>query len=178
MARFKNHLFVVLGFVFAGAIGAAFGTGTAQAVVSTLVSVVNPTTSPVLNSSVDEPGRDPYQFTVQSQPCFVHSCSVTSPTIPAGKRLVIQQYSIAGVVTGASFLEAALGLNATTVSFFAPPAFGNLFAFDPVVLAYADAGSTVSVSVNTDGGFGTSAFFSVTGYLVDCTVSHCAPIAP
>jgi len=45
MTRFKNYLVVILGFAFAGAIGASFGRGTAQAVVSTLVSVVNPTTA-------------------------------------------------------------------------------------------------------------------------------------
>jgi len=57
MGRFKNYLLVVLGFAFAGAIGAAFGTRTAQAVVATLVEVVNPTTSPVASLNVTDPGR-------------------------------------------------------------------------------------------------------------------------
>jgi hypothetical protein len=59
MSRIRTYLLVTIGFAFAGMIGAAFGTGTAQAVVSTLVSVVNPSTSPVQTSSVNvtDPGR-------------------------------------------------------------------------------------------------------------------------
>jgi len=42
MSRVRTYLLVVVASALAGMIGAAFGTGTAQAVVSTLVSVVTP----------------------------------------------------------------------------------------------------------------------------------------
>ncbi|HET8907728.1 MAG TPA: hypothetical protein VFN11_12270, partial [Ktedonobacterales bacterium] len=45
--------------------------------------------------------------------------------------------------------------------------------------AYADAGSTVTVFISTNGSFNQAASeFVVTGYLLDCTVNQCAPIAP
>jgi hypothetical protein len=59
MARFKNYLLIAIGFALAGAIGAAFSTGTAQAIVAALVQVANPTTSPVPSLSVTDPGRIP-----------------------------------------------------------------------------------------------------------------------
>jgi len=68
MARFKN-LLIALGFVLAGAIGVAFGTGTAQAVVATLVQVVNTNSSPV-----------PVHIVAPSQPFFGLVVPVT--TVP------------------------------------------------------------------------------------------------
>ena len=64
MERFRKYLLVTLGFALAGAIGAAFGTGTAQAVVASLVQIVNPATSPVHINSVDDQGRIAYQSQV------------------------------------------------------------------------------------------------------------------
>jgi hypothetical protein len=57
MSRIRTYLLVTIGFAFAGMIGAAFGTSTAQAVVAILVEVVNPTTSPVPSLNVTDPGR-------------------------------------------------------------------------------------------------------------------------
>jgi len=133
MARFKNYLLVVLGFAFAGTIGAALGTRTAQAVVSTLVSVVNPTTSPVPTSSVNvtDPGRIAYQSQVSLSLCGTErlSCELLFPAVPTGHRLVVQHISATDQFTnpGATFLRAgvllAANINAVPVKIeaFSPP---------------------------------------------------------
>jgi hypothetical protein len=102
MARFKNYLLVVIGFAVAGMIGAAFGTGTAQAVVSTLVSVLNPNTSPVPSLNVADPGRIAYQATVNNLgKCANQGCSFGFPTAPAGHRVVVQHITAEVSLTGA-----------------------------------------------------------------------------
>jgi hypothetical protein len=157
---------------------------TSQSLADPSVTVINAPTNPAKTSSVDEPGRNPYQFTAV-QPCAAHSCTVTTPNVPAGKRLVIQHYSITGALTSpGTFLEASLGTNsASIVSGAAPRPVGSGsnegFAFDQGTLVYVDAGGTASVTFETDGSLdNTFAFFAVTGYLIDCSVNACAPIAP
>jgi hypothetical protein len=147
------------------------------------VTVTNVPTDPAKTSSVDEPGRNPYQF-VTVQVCTGHSCTATTPSVPAGKRLVIQHYSITGALaTTGTFLEASLNINSATVSAVAPPLFGSGsfqgFSFDQGTLAYVDAGGAATVTFETNGSLdGTGGFFAVTGYLLDCSVNACAPIAP
>jgi hypothetical protein len=197
MARFKNHLLVVVGFAIAGMIGAAFGTGTAQAVVASLVEVVNPTgspvptsvtnpgTSPVLSSSVDDPGRIAYQ-SLQTVSCTAESsCDFVLPTVPAGHRVVIQHISGIGSFTGTPTISYVnLKSNNQFVNFLVPtpnPGGRNFTAFDQPVLLYADPTDTVQVVWIV---YGSSASFSgsnqqvtLIGYELDCTVAACAPIA-
>ncbi len=182
MARFKNHLLVVVGFAVAGMIGAAFGTGTAQAVVSTLVTVVNPGTSPVHTSSVDDPGRIAYQSSVfNTGKCSGISCTFAFPSVPAGHRVVVQH--ISGDVSftsipGSVFVQ--IITNGTIAGFFAPVSTEATFAlFDQPVLFYVDSSTPAAqVQVGSNATFGAS-FQLVTlfGYELDCTVAACAPIA-
>jgi hypothetical protein len=79
---------------------------------STPVTVTNPSTSPALTRSVDDPARHP----------FVTSCTTSStgigatcstPSIPAGEEVVIETISIRGsAVPGNSALELSVGTTA------------------------------------------------------------------
>ena len=79
-------------------------------------------------------------------------------------------------------VEVVVSTDTAVLSTFSPPVFGTQnqgFAFDQPVLGYADAGSSVTVFISTNGSFDQAASdFVVTGYLIDCTVNVCAPIAP
>src|SRR5271167_442612 len=95
MERFKKHLLVAIGFALAGMIGAAFGTGTAQAIVATLVQIVNTTTNPAFTRDADPATRLPYQSTVQFIPPGVgeQQTGIQMATVPVGYRLVTTNIS-------------------------------------------------------------------------------------
>ena len=147
------------------------------------VTVVNPATNPAKTSSVDDPGRNPYQFFKNLQPCVHTTCQATTPPVPDGKRLVVQHVSAFGALTSpGNVVEVVVSTPTAVLSTFAPPVFGTTnqgFAFDQPVLGFADAGQTVTVFISTNGSFDQAASdFVVTGYLLDCNGNHCAPIAP
>ena len=148
------------------------------------VAVANDAAHPVKTSSVDDPGRTPYQFFKNLQPCSGTVCQATTPAVPAGKRLVVQHVSAFGALTSpGNTIEVVASTNSAVISTFAPQVFGNPgaqgFAFDQTVLGYADAGDAVTVFISTNGSFNEAASdFVVTGYLIDCSVNQCAPIAP
>jgi hypothetical protein len=184
MARFKSYLLVVIGFAFAGAIGVAFGTGTAQAVVSTLVSVVNPTTSPVPSLNVTDPGRIPYQSAVDNlAKCSNQiTCTFSFPTVPSGHRVVVEHISgflsLTAIPTRISALiTTPVGSGISSIS----PQGANV-GFDQPVLFYVDASNSVTIEVIIAGGAlfegnGSSNSLTLIGYELDCTVAACAPIA-
>ena len=191
MARFKNHVLVVIGFALAGLIGAAFGTGAAQAVVSTLVTSVNTSANPVPTSSVNvtDPGRIAYQSTVTPTACSGNSqCFSDFPAVPAGHRLVIQH--IGGfVVLTAQPTSTDVYIQDNTIgttfgAFFVPSnplpsGFESLF--DQAVLGYVDAGDFAIVAVDVQGNsvFNTGTQeVTLTGYVLDCSAAPCAAIAP
>jgi hypothetical protein len=184
MARFKNYLLVALGFGFAGAIGAAFGTGTAQAVVSTLVSVVNPSTSPVPISNVNDPGRVAYQAQVPTlQGCnAANDCTYKFPTVPAGHRVVVQHISGEDELIGQPTyfkVFASLSSGGFPISSFLPPLLTAQedYEFDQPVSFYVDSGDSVQVELRSNSAFAGMGAVTLTGYEVDCTVAACAPIA-
>ena len=147
------------------------------------VTVTNTATNPAKTSSVDDPGRNPYQFFKNLQPCSGSVCQTTTPAVPAGKRLVVQHVSAFGALTSpGNTVEVVVSTPTAVLSTFAPPVFGTTnqgFAFDQPVLGFVDAGSTVTVFISTNGSFNQAASdFVVSGYLIDCTVNQCAPIAP
>jgi len=189
MTRFKNHVLVVLGFTLAGLIGVALGSGTAQAVVSTLVSVVNPGTSPVHTSSVDDPGRIAYQSNSDmTGQCTQQqsSCQFVFPFVPAGHRVVVQHISgsISYNTAPTVITVGARSFGTEDVSdFYAPIPPGLAFSqFDWPALFYVDSGERATVTVTL---YGNSSNFgglerqslTLTGYELDCTVAACAPIA-
>ena len=111
------------------------------------VTVTNSATNPAKTSSVDDPGRIPYQFFQNLQPCVHTTCQATTPAVPTGKRLVVQHVSAFGALTSpGNTVEVVVSTPTAVLSTFAPPVFGTTnqgFAFDQPVLGFADAGQTV-----------------------------------
>jgi len=182
----KRSVLLTLAFVLAGAMGAAFGARTAEAVVATLVEIVNPVSSPVPTSSVNatDQGRVAYQSTVAVCPSTSSLCTFVFPTVPAGHRVVVQQVSAItemsgtppdGLFVGISSIsrgEIASFLSSSPISVFVQP-----------VLFYVDASESVTVALQDRTGtthfLGADAASQVTliGYELDCSVAACAPIA-
>ena len=138
-------------------------------------------------SNVDDPGRIPYQSSIETSSCNgVSFCEFRFPAVPEGHRLVIQHVSARlRMPADPTFVEVAVQQS----SFFAPFAgvtSGFQFfdsAFDQPVLLYVDAGvapfalAGLGSSNFTNTGVG-SQIMTLTGYLLDCTASPCAQIAP
>jgi hypothetical protein len=151
------------------------------------VTVINPAINPAKTSSVDDPGRTPYQF-FKGILCNAASCQTGSlPPVPVGKRLVLQHWSITGGLIGTipliqAFVVSSTGQqlsNVTTPVFSSVPPNGWAFGFDQAMQGYVDAGNSVTVLLSTNtSGLISSPTFTVTGYLLDCTVNQCAAIAP
>jgi hypothetical protein len=151
-------------------------------------TIVNPPTNPVHTSSVDDPGRIPYQAVFTDAPCAqVGSCVVILPIAPVGKRLVIQQVSAVGFITSATYVQIFVYIPSSgsptpqSLAGFTNPVPTSLkfFGYTQTVQAYVDAGKQLFAQVSTDGSFtDKSVSITVTGYLLDCSVNQCAPIAP
>jgi hypothetical protein len=113
-------------------------------------TVLNPATMPALTSSVDNPGRNPYQAFINANNVCVGLtlCIIQFPDVPGGHRLVIQHVSGSGSFSSTpSLVEVALvtfslgqsnaGVNPST--FFAP--INGLFTvFDQPVLRRPGSG--------------------------------------
>jgi hypothetical protein len=182
LARFKKHLLVALGFALAGAIGTAFGTGKAQAIVATLVEVVNPTTSPVPILSIDT-ARAPYQSTVtKAGTCSGSSCTFTFPNVASGHRFFGSHLS--GSVAfnphpSIIYIEIDVG-GAFNSAFFLGESSAVLFSvFNDPVAFVLDSPTSLSVKVTL---FGNSAAFAgnqimtLYGEDADCTALACPAI--
>jgi hypothetical protein len=157
-------------------------------------SVVNPATMPALTSSVDDPGRIAYQVTGSHNSfhapgggsCeinFSNVCVFDPAAIPVGKRLVLQHVSFSAGTFGGTFVQVTiLTSSANSSNFFVPvtQAFGLATgADDKAVQLYIDGGRSLSATLASDADFkGGTITLTLTGYLLDCAVSHCEAIAP
>jgi len=177
MARFKNHLLVVIGFAVAGAIGAAFGTGAAQAVVSTLVTAVNTSANPVQIQHVpaDNPATQAVVLYITctftsgafGSETLLDTTTHTAFTVPAGQRLVIEYASGFGTVprsqTPSLFLTPSFGLtnysiSPTLVFTGSKPNGDALYTFDSHVKAYVDPGGNVVATCGDEAEVGSGSF--------------------
>jgi hypothetical protein len=185
MSRFRTHLLVVVASAVAGTIGASFATGTAQAIVAALVQITNTTSSPVPSLNVTDPGRIPYQSSVDNGgKCSGNSiCPFSFPTVPSGHRVVVQH--IGGFLnftppTPPISIIATISTSGLTSGISPITPQDTDITFDQPVLFYVDASNSVNVAVFLTGGQfsanGTEAL-TLTGYELDCTVAACAPIA-
>ncbi len=158
-----------------------------QAQYATPVRVTNSASAPAIDSSVDEPGRIPYESvqSVLTQNCPSHAfCNFTFPAVPAGRRLVVLRltgsFTLAPSPSAVSVLVGVFGNGAGTI-FDAPALTNGLSVFDQPVLTYYDAGSIPLVQiqpVNTSFGTPTDSLSVILhGYLLDCSAAPCAPIA-
>lgn len=186
MSKLKKSLIIWGGVLLVGSIGMLMNSGSTTGGLHAAdggptVKIASPLPLPI--TSVDDPGRTPYQFFANLQPCVKTTCQATTPAIPDGKRLVVQHVSAFGALTSpGNTVEVVVSTPNAVISTFAPPVFGTSnqgFAFDQTVQGYADSGQTVTVFISTNGSFDQAASdFVVTGYLIDCSVNQCAPIAP
>jgi hypothetical protein len=160
-------------------------TGTVSATLTGTpnVNVANPATAPALFLNVNDPGRIPYQATQSASSCSATVCAAAFPAVPSGHRLVVQHFSgAAGFSSQPTSVSATLTIaNSTTMptlsTFFVPASVSQSF-FDQPVLVYYDAVQMPDVQLGwTMGPLATFASFTLTGYLVDCTIAPCAAIA-
>jgi hypothetical protein len=139
-----------------------------------------------LVSNVDDPGRIPYQ---QSFVVFFGGAnnSQLTPAVPPGKRVVIT--NISGAVDtnmpAGALLQPHIGLLGANPLIYPTLIFSgsgngeNSFAFNQQTLLFANPGDRIVMGmeiamVPTQG----NAFFTLSGYLLDCSTGPCAGIAP
>lgn len=157
------------------------------------VNITNLSSQPVLNSSIDDPGRIPFQqqIALNNGECSGNAtCLFTFRSVPAGQRLVIQHISGAVSYSGTPFsITVSLFTPNSGVplsQFFAPlvvTGTGTSFtAFDQPVLAYIDppsvSGQFFGIRVDLGPGRVTSGqqLMTISGYMLDCTAAPCATL--
>lgn len=138
-------------------------------------------------STMDDPGRIPYQSSSTPQSCPVGGSGLCwpFPAVPAGHRLVIQhisgalQYSTVPNPLVVFVLDGTFrAMNGFTPSVTTSTTVPSLINFDQQVQLYVDASQTYSVEVYAAGA-STVGFVPiiVTGYLLDCAAAPCVAIA-
>ena len=139
-----------------------------------------------LVSNVDDPGRIPYSYAI--------TCSFTGarciselPKVPAGKRLVIENFSglVYESLPGGTLLIPSL--NSGPKSVFLPATYAgsqnghNVFVFSQRMLGFYDPGEFPFAQIqlgNNDFDVSSYAQYLVTGYMLDCSTGPCAAIVP
>lgn len=162
-----------------------FAPKTVHAVVSALVTVANTSSNPVPVSNINEPALEAYQDFCRADLSVGTGCNFQ--TIPAGKRLVIQDadISLAAAPGGRPYYVALftpLALNGSVVTvghhltatfMGSQPNVADWFETHQTVRLYVDPNQTPSCSVRITAtktlGDGTDAFVfcNISGYLVN-----------
>lgn len=167
----------------------------AKGAYSTPVQVMNTSAAPAIATSIDEPGRAPYVSSVLDlgKNCGLgFECDFNFPQVPAGHRLVVQEFSgfiqltfnpsawieVFLSASGATSSEGQFIVNATS---FGNTTFGGTRAsFTQAFHAYFDAGDTPVISVQArNSNFpsdNSTEVATLKGYLIDCTAAPCAAI--
>ena len=166
-----------------------FSAKRAEAQYSSPVRVMNTTSAPAINSSMDDPGRIPY-YSTMSIPTGLSQVSMNYGAVPANHRVVITGMS--GYISVASADLFQIALSTSTGSPFGPNFFPPLaqpystgasgfytYFTGAVAPYYLDAGQSPKVTVtdfagNSITGGGTVA---LSGYMLDCLAAPCAAIA-
>jgi hypothetical protein len=92
MRTYKNYVLTAAGALAVIGAFALFSPSRSEAQFASPVRVANTAAAPALTSSIDDPGRIPYQSTV-FQTCTGANCTFTFGALPTGHRLVIQHVS-------------------------------------------------------------------------------------
>ncbi len=137
-----------------------------------------------LVKNVDQPGRTPYQQSVEFDPAsgsFTRFYLVTFPAVPAGKRLVVEHVSaMIGVTAGGQPDFLAFGdfytLNTNNIALVNPvwtsksTAVGPYWMADRDVLVYYEPGVTPKIKIGSSTDFShANSILNVHGYLIDST---------
>ena len=132
---------------------------------------------PLPVSKIDEPGRIPYQVSVQGQLPLL-------PAVPAGRRLVIESVSVRQFVTGTALGMMKINVHPTG-QFFLPMTFagtgqaGNLWVAHAPTTIHVDPGMPVQFLPELAPLATAAISATVSGYLLECsTALPCDPIAP
>jgi len=192
-----GHCFVVttvlaLSSRSASADGVFIENSPSHAVPTTIENNVSTTvTNTVPVNSINEPARSPVKLVFSNnsgQTCplgIAYECFAGPYTVPAGKRLVIQQVSGSVVASAApsNVMFDVIGngssqdLQGGVVEYF--PAIEVAYYQSNPFLSYFDGGTTVSFATyftlpagSITGGSG----FTITGYMIDCSTVACNPI--
>jgi hypothetical protein len=166
-------------------------TGTFTATLPSAVGVSNAPTAPLFTSSVNDTGRAPAQIhlsgILESGTGGVDEVTSSAYTVPAGKRLVVQQVTGSVSRMGPATLVGVRihnGPTLTPVVLFTP-VLGQADANNTLWIsaqgpAYFDGGTSVEVGASFSLGGGTIGFsgadYFIIGYLLDCAQVACAPI--
>lgn len=163
-------------------------TGTPGVNISNSPTVNLASGTTILARSLDDPGRIPYQSTVDmTGKCSGARCDFSFVSVPSGHRRVIQHIGGAVSLTGTP-LEISVGVTAApgafVSSFLAPVTAGIASTvFDQPLLFYLDQLQSVVISIDAVGNEvmffagGAAQTVTLTGYELDCGVAPCAPIA-
>jgi hypothetical protein len=173
-------------------------TGTFTATLPSAVSVSNAPTAPLFTSSVSDTGRAPAQIhlsgILESGTGGVDEVTSSAYTVPAGKRLVVQQVTgsvsrmgpatLVGVRihNGPTPLQSQSELTPVVLStpVLAQADANNTLWISAQGPAYFDSGTSVGVGASFSLGGGTIGFsgadYFIIGYLLDCAQVACAPI--
>ena len=178
----KQWLGVVAAIAAAGVIS-LFSARRIEAQYSSPVKVMNTTSAPALNSSVDDHGRVAYQ-SMLFKGCSSAACTFTFGPVPAGHRLVIEHVSGALELAGsasdvivqlhpASLIPPSMDLYA---AFSTPNPSGF---FDQPTLTYVDSLQSINIIAFLRGGatYGPNNRMMIAGYMLDCAAAPCAAIA-
>jgi hypothetical protein len=167
--------------VVAGAALLLLAPKSAHAVVAALVQVANTSATPVPVSSVNDPGRIPYQatmITTLGQCQNVTSCGFIFNAVPANHRLAIQQVSGSFSYSGAASVGASVivldSLSSSVDQWF--PVSGSPLLFMQPMTTYFEAGRQPQVIANLPINHFLTGMVTVTGYMLDCSVATCSPI--
>jgi hypothetical protein len=135
---------------------------------------------PAYTKNVDEPGRTPYQTSNIFSPssCSFNSvlyfCPLPLPTVPAGKRLIIEHVSIFVALNAGVPDSLRLQNSFNNNIFWVQPTFTQRaltpthFFLDRQVLAYYEPGDTPKLLLAATGSLA-AAEATVHGYLIDAT---------
>lgn len=151
------------------------------------VSLANSAAKPLFFVNVGEPGRSPYQFNaLVPGGCSGTgtSCRFDTAAVPFGKRLVVEH--ITGLVQFNGVPDSVQievsGESGATILQFSLENLAVSNTFERAVLFYVDGGQSYAFSAlggihSTFAGASIPQQFGASGYLIDCNVGPCAPIA-
>jgi hypothetical protein len=158
--RFARRLLMVAGAVaLAGILGVAVAPKAAHAIVATLVTVTNTTANPVGTSDANNGAFQPVRFVISvNDNAGAASLVGTGPTVPANKRLVVENISVYATIGGDEQLDAVWFSNSSANYVLVNPqttdkyAIGTgaeegFYSYNRPVTAYFDPGDTLQLQV-------------------------------